>query len=489
MLNSSARVRGGLGVGAAREIELSRKLLLELSTQDPTVLQCLAIIRATCLTQGVRCYIDEEPCGEDFQAFVDEHYVAFCQQALHAMFAYGFVPWFVRKTRRRGGGQRGGGEDVPSVVPPGAFSWTTELTHHVKHVQERDPGLVCYVVRLVGSTGMRDENVRVFATTPPTVDVCGASALYATVPSPMAHVITDYKNLRQAQLRRAHADAWNSTAKLICAFKPATKVQEDPSTSLMDFADESYLQGMMDLGIPGVLPLQAMNMWTRDASIRGQVGRAVSGHAADVVTLPRDHDVVKQDMLAPCEDLEFLLLKYQRDVCFVFGVPPPMVASNDKGHETEVRTVAAGRVFSSRMLDLCKQLERLLGEVYLEIYGKANARFVVLPLSRIEIQSMDDLKVLHEIGGITPDLGLQLSHLLLGDEVATHRRHVDMEAAMAGAGGMVAGAAAGPDSGGRKRPGQQQRAAVERIKETHGMQRGERARFAVPPPGKRSKPA
>jgi hypothetical protein len=49
--------------------------------------------------------------------------------------------------------------------------------------------------------------------------------LYATVPSPLSHVLIDYKNLRQAQIRRAHADAWNTTAKLICSFKPTVRVQ------------------------------------------------------------------------------------------------------------------------------------------------------------------------------------------------------------------------------------------------------------------------
>lgn len=32
--------------------------------------------------------------------------------------------------------------------------------------------------------------------------------MYATVVSPIAHLLVDYKNLRQAQIRRSHADAW-----------------------------------------------------------------------------------------------------------------------------------------------------------------------------------------------------------------------------------------------------------------------------------------
>jgi hypothetical protein len=95
--------------------------------------------------------------------------------------------------------------------------------------------------------------------------------LYATVPSPMSHVLIDYKNMRQAQIRRSHADAWNTTAKLICKFKPTVRVQEDPTSSLMDFADDSYLTSGMYGGMPLFAQLAATNLWTRDA----QVGRPV----------------------------------------------------------------------------------------------------------------------------------------------------------------------------------------------------------------------
>lgn len=162
-------------------------------------------------------------------------------------------------------------------------------------------------VRMTSGTGIRDDEIHVYPVYPSTLDICGQSALYATVPSPLAHIIVDYKNLRQAQIRRAHADAWNTTAKLICSFKPSTKVQEDPSSSLMDFADDTYLQNVMDLGIPGIMPLHAMNMWSRDSSIRTQVEISSQSHRPEVLTLPRDHDVARCSFCDPRENTEFCL--------------------------------------------------------------------------------------------------------------------------------------------------------------------------------------
>ena len=50
-------------------------------------------------------------------------------------------------------------------------------------------------------------------------------------------------------------------------------------------------------------------------------GAAGSTHQPDVFTLPRDHDVAQQPMLNPCEDLDFLMSKFQHDVCSIMGVP------------------------------------------------------------------------------------------------------------------------------------------------------------------------
>jgi hypothetical protein len=228
MFRELARARAGM---RANDIAESRQLLWELMAHEPTVLQCLGIVEATCLSQGIFCKIDGERCGEDFQRFVTRHYTPFCRQALRAMIAYGFVPWHVRRIE--------GGDEVPEVIPMGTFTWTTEVPSVGSGAprQERDAGLVTYRVRLSTQMGLKDEDVQVFTIYPPSLDVSVNSILYATVPSPMAHVLTDYKNLRQAQLRRSHADAWNTTAKLICSFKPNVRVQASPCQPLSSTSD------------------------------------------------------------------------------------------------------------------------------------------------------------------------------------------------------------------------------------------------------------
>jgi hypothetical protein len=193
----------------------------------------------------------------------------------------------------------------------------------------------------------------------------------------------------------------------------------------MDFADDSYFRPMMDLGLPGFAPLHATNLWSRDAQIRKQF-EGVSTHQPDIFTLPRDHTVEQQAMLNPCEDLVFLLHKFQHDVGSVMGVPEEMISSSQGKHETVRKTLASGRIFTSKMVDTCCHLQDLLARVYERIYKKDNAAFVLLPMPRLEIETVQDMKVLFDIGALTPDMSLQLSQILMGDDIDNKRRRVEL---------------------------------------------------------------
>ena len=423
MFRDLARARTGMRL---RDLAESKHLLWELVTHEPTVLQCFNIIESTCLAQGLLCQIDGERCGEDFQRFLTRHYLPFCRQAVRAIFTYGFVPWRVQRLSS--------GDLVPEVLCNGTFHWYTEIPSRDGRAvkQQRDPGLVAYRVQITTPVEIKDADVRIFVNSQPALDVSINSMLYASVPSPLSHVLIDYKNLRQAQIRRSHADAWNTTAKLICTFRPTVRVQEDPGSALMDFADDAYYQPGMHLGLPAFAPLGATNLWTRDAQIRKQFEDAGGAHRPDLYTLPRDHDVAQQSMLAPCEDLDFLLSKFQRDVCGVMGVPEEMVRSQSRGQETVRKTMASGRIFSANMNDLCRQLQELLGEVYEAIYGRTNARFTLLPMPRLEVETIEDMRVLFDIGALTPDMSLQLSQILLGEDIDNKRRRQAITGARAG---------------------------------------------------------
>jgi hypothetical protein len=163
-------------------------------------------------------------------------------------------------------------------------------------------------------------------------------------------------------------------------------------------------------------PLEARNWFERDTLIRRQIERP-STHRPQVYTLPRDHDIVQQTMLAPCEDLQFLSDKFRRDICSATGVPYEMVSGKEGGGESTRKTMTSGRIFSVNMHEFCRHCQNLLNTVYCHIYRvePATVEFVLTPMPRLEVESVEDLKVLFEIGALTPDMSVELSKILLGN--------------------------------------------------------------------------
>ena len=263
-----------------------------------------------------------------------------------------------------------------------------------------------------------------YTTVPPALDISVNSSLNATVPSPLAYLLADYKNLREAQKRRSHADAWNTTARIMSTFKPSLRVEDNPTQYLMDFVHENYYEPPA-IGQRLFPPFQAHNVWQREHVMRRQIMETPSNHHPEVYALPRDHDVVPQPHLEPCEDLTFLLEKYRRDVSALTGVPHEMIVGRDQGgHETVRKTIASGRIFSTNMHEICRHLQCLMRQVYCHIYGAQGGEvdFVLVPMPRLEVETIQDFKILYEIGALSPDMTLKLSRILLGEDPSSAGR-------------------------------------------------------------------
>ena len=412
----------------ARDLAESQALLLELGCYEPTLQQCFKIIESTCISQGIFCSINGSECSREFQRHMDMHYTPFLKDALRSMIIFGFVPWRIRRLRA--------GDLIPEVLPPGTFDWHTEVGpmqevrqypsgRKRKMPRNHDDDSRLVVFRVLPTVGqVREEEVQIYMSSNPPLDISVNSPLSSTVASPLAHILTDYKNLRNAQLRRSYADAWNTTAHIISTFRPNMKGQDDPTQYLMDFVSENHFSQPAMLADPLYPALQARNYFERDLTIRRQMDHP-STHHPQVYTLPRDHDVAEQVMLQPCEDLTFLLDKFRRDISSLTGVPHEMIIGRDHGnHETVRKTIASGRIFSTNMHELCRHCQNLLISVYSLIYKAKpeTVNFTLTPMPRLEVETIQDFKVLFEIGALTPDMSLELSRIMLGSAARPKER-------------------------------------------------------------------
>jgi hypothetical protein len=96
-----------------------------------------------------------------------------------------------------------------------------------------------------------------------------------------------------------------------------------------------------------------------------------------------------------------------------------MIIGRDNGnHETVRKTIASGRIFSTNMHEICRHLQQLLRIVYCHVYATQpeDVEFILVPMPRLEIETIQDFKILFEIGALTPDMTVKLSRILLGED-------------------------------------------------------------------------
>eukprot|EP00961_Rhodomonas_salina_P087528 1177177-Rhodomonas_salina.4 len=406
------------------DVEDSRNLLLELALYEPNITHCFRLITNACLTEDIDIEVKGQPMSDLFKRYVNVHYHSFCTDAIKCMFIYGFVPWYPRKLPS--------GDIVPMTLPHGTFTWSVrgrneddygreqkkpkKATSHLGRpdsrwahlpVPETENGskLVQHQVRLTHAD-IDPDDVQIFDVVNADLHISKNSNLFATVPSPLAHILSDYRNIREAQTRRSYADAWNTTARIFTSCIPPNSVSNEPTHSYLYYetgTDTSRLN-------------QGRNyMQSRHRELEQQMSQP-SNHIPSLYNLPVHHRLEQLHALSPCEDLPWLLDKYRRDVTSLLGIPFEVAYGRSGGGlETMGQSETNSRVFSNSVLRICHTLEELVRSVYAAIYECDIADVLVTfnPMPRLDVHSMDDLKTLWEIGAVTPDVTAQLSEILL----------------------------------------------------------------------------
>lgn len=383
----------------AFDISESYFLLLELCCTEPIVQQCFGIVENICLSHGLS--IKGKTPTKNFQQHVDEHFIPFLKMSIRAMHMYGFVPWRLKRLAS--------GDKIPEVLPPGTFRWTVEMPNDSNTKTDRDAILV-YAVYM--NNGCRQvEDIHVTSWVPPN-NICENSIMYATVPSPMAGIIESYKYLVAASKRQAHADAWNCTARVVVTHDPKDHSHDQHRRELFG----TFHQHIDEYG--RLNPFKPTNPSDKLDDIF--YTRSLNHHPA-IYTLPANHHIDQAPELKPCADLGLLQAKYKVDVCSLMGIPPELVTtvqynSGEKQAKTSQTSTGTSRIFQAKMQFITKFLIFLLGKVYQEIYGAdTGVSFELIPMPRLEISSIADLKILHEIGVIQPEHSIDLANILLGN--------------------------------------------------------------------------
>ncbi len=366
----------------------SHHLLLELLSSEPFMQECLQMIENICLSREMDFTVrDGAIPSAEFKAFINKHYPRFLKNAIRQAHGLGFVVWCVRRLPS--------GDKIPEVLPLGTFTWTVEMdpTHQ---------STLRYRIQLV----VKDVPFHVTEWVQPNFNVNEGSILHATVQSPLAHLIEEYRILRETIKRYHHADAWNTTARIVVSSDPKQFNHDASQKEVFDTLD--FLKGAME----------TRKKQTLTAVEEAFANQRSSNHSEMVYELPPHHHIEQMPVLKPVADIEFMTNKFRHSVCSLLGIPPEMIMADHETHKQSRGGKATSRIFQNKMSRMCMFLSDLLEEVYQLIY-KERAQFHLIALPRLEIQSMEDLKTLHDIGVLQPDHAIQLSEVLLGPSLAS----------------------------------------------------------------------
>jgi hypothetical protein len=181
---------------------------------------------------GIKCVVRGVDVTPGFAEFVSLHYSSFCENAIRCFYMCGFVPWRLRKIP--------GGDVVPEVLPIGSFHWKAAVRKKQGGVRSKPPlresihgrqkralskqnvpvdmsetALLAYELKFVHPMPFDECDVEIYEYAQPHMSLDSSCLI-----SPLAHVIVDYRILRQAQIRHAYADLWNTQAKIVCGYRP-----------------------------------------------------------------------------------------------------------------------------------------------------------------------------------------------------------------------------------------------------------------------------
>ena len=79
MFQGMAQHRAGMRL---RDMAESKQLLWELTSYEPTVMQCFGIVESVCLSHGVHCKIDSTPVTEEFNRFLQQRWAPFLRDCI-----------------------------------------------------------------------------------------------------------------------------------------------------------------------------------------------------------------------------------------------------------------------------------------------------------------------------------------------------------------------------------------------------------------------
>jgi hypothetical protein len=205
------------------------------------------------------------------------------------------------------GSATGDSEGSPLAETPAHHRQQAALQRQPHPSDDDDTKMLRYGISFTENCNVLDDEVEIYEFSSPTNSITRFSLLYGTVPTPLSHLLIDYRNIRTTQIRQAYADAYNTQAKLICTYNaPKNIYSVSEGTPILNgegWAPQQRLGMHTDTNLPSEIE---SNAYTRDAVAETVIGSKSVEHSPVVYSLPKNTSVEPQQKLDSIIDVSKL---------------------------------------------------------------------------------------------------------------------------------------------------------------------------------------
>ena len=124
------------------------------------------------------------------------------------------------------------------------------------------------------------------------------------MPTPLSHLLIDYRNIRTTQIRQAYADSYNTQAKLICSYNAVKNMynisEGNPILNSEGWGPQQRLGLNTDSNLPSEIEA---NAYTRDAVAENLMSVKPTDHKPLIYTLPKNTSLEAQQKLESIIDI------------------------------------------------------------------------------------------------------------------------------------------------------------------------------------------
>jgi hypothetical protein len=93
---------------------------------------------------------------------------------------------------------------------PAYFRQRAALNRQNAPLDDEDSKILRYSINFTENCNVMEDDVEIYEFISPTNSITRGSLLYGTVPTPLSHILIDYRNIRTTQIRQAYADSYNT---------------------------------------------------------------------------------------------------------------------------------------------------------------------------------------------------------------------------------------------------------------------------------------